>query len=207
MFAGSKILSKNEIRNLLPSIPSSNMTHRYPTRYRTAHTVEAPRSESTEKRAENKKQKRAEKEQKRAKEQKRSEKEQKRAEKEAAETLVQMASQEKRKESKEYPENYCDACWHEGEVVSVPNCRDECCTMNVCAYGCTFTCFMCEDSWRGTWNDRNDWFWAGYNDETFPVCTTCMPMVSGMPVSRSAAGLFPWTGLWPGVWLGCPVDC
>ena len=150
-------------------------------------------------------------------------------EKEAAETLVQMSTSEtetkskkkskkskkkskKNKEPKIHPEDtieaadtYCDACWREGEVVSVPNCREKCCTMNVCAYGCTFTCFMCEDSWRGTWKDRNDWFWAGYEDETFPVCPTCMPMVAGMPVSRSAAGLFPWTGLWPGVWLGCPI--
>jgi hypothetical protein len=197
--------------NRPPSIIT--MTHRYPTRYRTAlnetteekHSEKEKRTEKETKRAE-KEAKRAEKENKKRKEEKRAEKEakrlkkeQKRAEKEAAETLVQMANTE---DNGEVSDSYCDACWHEGEVVSVPNCRDDCCWMNVCAYGCTFTCFMCEDSWRGTWSDRNDWFWAGYNEETFPVCPTCMPLVSGMPVFRSAAGLFPWTGLWPGVWIG-----
>jgi hypothetical protein len=181
-----------------------------------AETLPETRTEKEEK-----KQKRLEKEQKRLeKEAKKKRKEEKRMEKEAAETLAQMSTSGEKKKSKKnkepkiYPEDtieaaetYCDACWREGEVVSVPNCREKCCTMNVCAYGCTFTCFMCEDSWRGTWKDRNDWFWAGYEDETFPVCPTCMPMVAGMPVSRSAAGLFPWTGLWPGVWLGCPTNC
>lgn len=204
------------------------MTHRYPTRYRTQNenrTETLPETHTEKEEKKRKEEKKKRKEQKRLeKEQKRAEKEQKRMEKEAAETLVQMSTSEtetkskkkskKNKEPKIHPEDtycevvvdtYCDACWREGEVVSVPNCREKCCTMNVCAYGCTFTCFMCEDSWRGTWKDRNDWFWAGYEDETFPVCPTCMPMVAGMPVSRSAAGLFPWTGLWPGVWLGCPI--